>query len=270
MKKLLYIFPILTLFTLLSCEEVVNVDLETAPSRLVIDAAINWEKGTDGFIQTIRLTTTTGYYDTVIPTADGASVTVTNSTGTVFEFLEDPGTGNYICQDFVPVIGENYALSVIWNGQEFTAEETLKSVSEIADVVQNNEGGFLGDEIEVRFFFQDPPSEENYYYIITKAPVLAFPELDTFSDEFFNGNQSFGFFSDEDLAPGHNVTFEFYGVSRRYHEYISRIMQNSGTGPFGTAASTVRGNIINQTDESNYALGFFRVSELDVLDYVVQ
>ncbi|MFD0778445.1 hypothetical protein ACFQZF_08170 [Flavobacterium myungsuense] len=34
-----------------SCEDVVNVDLNAAPPKLVIDASINWEKGTSGNLQ---------------------------------------------------------------------------------------------------------------------------------------------------------------------------------------------------------------------------
>lgn len=268
MKRLLYILPVFLL--LISCEEVVNVDLETAAPRLVVEANLDWFRGTDGSQQTVRLTTTTAYYDTEIPTVSGATVFVTNTGGTLFEFVENPGTGNYVCGNFIPAIGETYVLTVVWEGQTFTATETMKGAPEITNVTQDNEGGFMGDEVEVRFFFQDAADEENYYYIKTESSVLAFPELDTFSDEFSNGNEEFGFFSDEDLAPGETVTFRFHAVSRRYHEYISRIMQNSGTGPFGTAASTVRGNIVNTTDETNYALGFFRATQAETLIYTVE
>jgi hypothetical protein len=58
MKKviLLTVFLISLFFT--SCEEVVDVDLDTAPPKLVIEAAINWKKATNGAQQVIRLTTT--------------------------------------------------------------------------------------------------------------------------------------------------------------------------------------------------------------------
>ena len=53
-------------------------------SKLVIDASIKWQKGTIGNDQTIKLSTTTGFYDSVIPTVSGATVFVTNSSNTVF------------------------------------------------------------------------------------------------------------------------------------------------------------------------------------------
>ncbi|MBL7712163.1 MAG: hypothetical protein JNL13_06860, partial [Chitinophagaceae bacterium] len=47
---------------LLSCTKVVVVDLKTAEPKLVVDASIDWVKGTPGHEQQIKLSTTTGYY----------------------------------------------------------------------------------------------------------------------------------------------------------------------------------------------------------------
>jgi hypothetical protein len=41
-------------------------------------------------------------------------------------------------------------------------------------------------------------------------------------------------------------------------------------GPFSTPPATVRGNIINQTNSNNFALGYFNLSETDVKNYVIQ
>ena len=43
-----------------------------------------------------------------------------------------------------------------------------------------------------------------------------------------------------------------------------------GGGPFSTQPATVRGNIVNETDSSNYPLGYFRISEISQLSYTVQ
>ena len=58
----LFIVLLIASFSVISCEEVVNVDLDTAAPKLVIDASIKWEKGTTGNVQKIKLTTTTDYY----------------------------------------------------------------------------------------------------------------------------------------------------------------------------------------------------------------
>ena len=55
MKKFFLYFFLTTTFIFTSCEEVVNIDLDNAAPKLVIDAIIKWEKGTTGEIQNIQL-----------------------------------------------------------------------------------------------------------------------------------------------------------------------------------------------------------------------
>ena len=72
MKKLIYI-AILSFFTF-SCEDVIDLELPTSESKLVIEASINWIKGTSGNEQQIKLTLSAPYFDTEIPPANGALV----------------------------------------------------------------------------------------------------------------------------------------------------------------------------------------------------
>src|SRR5690606_33357060 len=99
MKRLIFL---VFLCVFCSCEDEISLDLSTAPQRLVVDASIEWERGTDGSDQMIRLSLTGPYYTSGVPAATGATVYVTNSSGQVFEFTEDTGTGRYYCSDFVP------------------------------------------------------------------------------------------------------------------------------------------------------------------------
>lgn len=131
MKIAIKILVITMVLFFTSCEEVITVDLETAPPRLVIDASIDWVKNTTGNEQKIILSTTTGYYSQTFPTVSGATIFVTNSANTVFNFTEASGTGEYICNNFQPVIGETYVLNVALNGETYTATETLINVPSI-------------------------------------------------------------------------------------------------------------------------------------------
>ena len=83
MKNIHKYLAIFFCFYLLSCTKVVEVDLTTAEPKLVIDASIDWVKGTTGNEQKIILSTTTGYYSTTFPTVSGADIVITNSTNTV-------------------------------------------------------------------------------------------------------------------------------------------------------------------------------------------
>ncbi len=270
-KKILYIFSVLLL---ISCEDVITVDLDTAAPKLVIDASIDWEKGTSGNQQLIKLTTTTGYYSNVIPSVSGAIVFVTNSANTVFNFTEEvPNTGKYICTNFEPVIGENYVLTVNYAGQTYSASEKMIAVPDIANVTQRNDAGFSGEDIEVKFFFQDNPTENNSYLTRYKTPVNAFPEFEAIQDRFEQGNLMFGLYSNEDLKAGDTIDYSQYGISTQYYNYMNILLGVAGTNggsPFQTPPATVRGNIVNQTNEANYCLGYFRLCEVTKTQYVVQ
>jgi hypothetical protein len=80
-------------------------------------------------VQRIKLTTTTGYFKTVIPVVSNATIFITNSSNIKFTFMEIATTGEYICNNFNPVINEVYVLTVVHNGATYTATERLKSVS---------------------------------------------------------------------------------------------------------------------------------------------
>lgn len=274
MKNIKLLLFLITAAAFTSCEEVVDVDLTTAAPRLVVEASIDWMKGTDGSLQTVKLTTTTGYYETQIPVVSGATVTVTNSENIIFDFIENPGTGEYICINFIPVIGETYTLTVIHDGQTYTATETMYAVPEIGEIVQDNEGGFLGDNIEVRFFYQDDPLADNYYLTRYDTAILPYPEYNVSEDRFFQGNEMFGIFSDEDLKQGDVLKIQHYGISRRYYNYMLQLIAiasgGAGSGPFQSVPANVSGNIVNQTNQENYALGYFRLSEADTVSYTVQ
>ena len=148
MKNILKYRVVSACVLLLSCTKVVKVDLETAAPKLVIDASIDWIKGTTGNEQKIKLSTTTGYYDSTFPTVSGANIVITNSANTAFSFIEKPGTGEYICSDFHPVTGETYTLKVVLNEEIYTATETCISVPDIENnIEQKDKGGFGGDEV---------------------------------------------------------------------------------------------------------------------------
>ncbi len=67
----------------------------------------------------------------------GATVQITNSANTVFDFFSGSGfTGEYVCTNFVPVINENYTLTVQYNGQTYSATNTLYATPEILYVEQ--------------------------------------------------------------------------------------------------------------------------------------
>jgi len=270
MKKTFFLLIILLT---LSCEDVVDIPLETAEPRLVIEADILWKKNTTGQEQQIKLTLTTGFYDTVIPPATGATVQLINSINENFTFNEEGTTGIYKCANFEPIINESYTLIIIYKGETYRSTEKLLATPTIQNVIQETVGGFDGDVIQLTFFFPDNSTEENYYlykFDVTDNPL---PRLFANRDEFFNGNMMFGVYRDEDLAQNQSVKFNLISITAQDYTFMRQFISLSATAggnPFNPPSGVLKGNIINTTNENNYPLGYFRLAELDDKTQIVE
>ena len=266
---------------LVSCEDPISVDLNDAAPRLVVEASLDWEKGTSGNEQTIKLTTSTPYFDTeIVNDVLGATVRVTNTNTQQIFVFQDLNNGLYTTSSFVPILNDSYQLEVIYDGETYSATETLTPVTEILEVSQSLEGGFDDEILDVNIFFMDPEDEENYYLMRFIEEGDQFPVLETQSDEFSNGNLIDEFFEkdgdtgtqEEEFVVGDTVTISLYGISERYFNYIDLLIEqyDSGGDPFSTTPSRVKGNCINTSNPDNYAFGYFRLTEVDVVSYTFE
>ena len=273
MKKI-YFSLLIVLFTFISCEKVIDVDLSTSEPRLVIEATIQWYNGTPGNEQVVKLWTTTDYFSNVIPPVSGATVFITNSANEVFDFIEEiDNPGKYKCLTFNPVVNETYTLTVIHEGETYTSTEKLLDTPVISRIEQDDEGGILGNEIEVKFFFNDLVDQTNFYMVRIDDPNKVIPEFGVIEDRFFQNNEMFGLYFNEDLKPGDTLKCTLNGVTLNFYNYMDILLEQTGTnsaGPFSTPTATVRGNIVNQTNFDHFALGYFRLSKTEVSEYVIQ
>ncbi|UGS22841.1 DUF4249 domain-containing protein [Flavobacterium channae] len=275
MKNLsIYILLFVTSLFTISCEEVVDVNLNNSEPKLVIEAVIKWQKGTTGENQTIKLSLTNDFYTNDVLPANDAVVTITNSANVVFNFVQVPNTEDYACDNFQPVIGETYHLEVLYEGELYTATDVLYATPDIINVEQETVTGFGGDDqIQVKYFYQDNGAEENYYLLQVKNPNKQIPEFGVISDEFFQGNVMFGFYGSTETEPGITLDLSVQGVSKGYYNYMNKLITIAGSGsgnPFATPPATVRGNISNTTNNPNYPLGYFALGEVSTVEYLVQ
>ncbi|MES2410883.1 MAG: DUF4249 domain-containing protein [Bacteroidota bacterium] len=271
MKKIIII--ILILFSFASCEKVIDVGLTTAEPKLVVEASIRWYEQTDGSQQKIRLSTTTDYFASEIPAVTDAVVFITNSSGQIFTFIQNEIPGTYECYDFIPVVNENYALTIFYQGETYSASDQLLNTPQFTHVEQDDDAGILGNETEVKFFFNDIVNETNHYFLRIDDPYKVIPEYGVLEDRFFQNNEMFGLYYSEDLKPGDTLKCSLNGITLNYYNYMNVLLIQTGTnnmGPFSTPTSTVRGNVVNQTNFDNFALGYFRLSKTSVNEYIIQ
>lgn len=270
MKKALYI---VIAFILFNCEDVIDLKVPTSDPKLVIEASLNWFEGTDGSEQQIKLTLSAPFFDQEVPPANNATVLVEDTNNNIFEFVEEENTGIYKTNTFIPQINQEYTLTIIYQEQTYIGTDVLTTVTPIDYIEQNNEGGFSGEDIELKAFYTDPANIDNYYFFEFISDIPQIPVLEVYDDEFTDGNQIFAFYSEEDLEAGNLVTINNYGISQQFYQFMDLLLQQTsdgGGGPFQTQPATVRGNCINITNPENFPLGYFRVSQAYQFTYIVE
>ncbi|MEC7262171.1 MAG: DUF4249 domain-containing protein [Bacteroidota bacterium] len=272
MKQFINSLLILSIIPILSCTDVIDVEVPQGPTRLVIEASLDWEKGTAGNEQTIRLSKSTPYFDSnaFVP-AEGAQVSVTNLSSSVTYIFTDQGDGEYRTSSFEPVMGQSYSLTIQYDGEIYNAFETMTPVTNIIDIYQSREDGFDDEALEAHILFNDPDEESNNYLFKFKRAGDLLPVLEAGDDKFINGNQIdwwYEIMEDEDqnvvpFEPGDILDINMYGISRPYYDYIKvMISQMGNSGPFTPVPAAVKGNCINRTNPENFPYGYFRLSEM--------
>jgi hypothetical protein len=269
-------FGVLLLFIALlsSCTDVIDVNVPNGGARLVVDASIKWQKGTTGKTQTIHLRKSTAFFDRNpdVPVT-GASVTVTKENdGSIFVFA-DQNNGSYTATDFVPELNASYTLKILYNGNSYTATETLIAAPVINRVEQTIEGSDGDTEIVLQVFFDDLGDVKNHYLGEFTPSNLPLPSLAVISDKFSDGNENYIESDNESYISGVNVGINVYGISKRYYDYLNILIQQSGNdegGPFPTIPVQLKGNCTNVNDSNEEVLGYFRLGEFDATSYTIK
>jgi len=180
----------------------------------------------------------------------------------------EPGT-------YIPTNGSSlwdfnsdYQLTVIHNGETYIAKTKIKPSVPIDKVIQEDGALFDGDETEINITFTDNGTREDFYLFDFDFSLFLPSE-----DRFYQG-QTFNFsYFYEDMIGGEEVTIKILGIDKRYFEYMELLIDQSeqdGGNPFQTPPAELRGNFINTTDQDNYPLGYFNLSESYSFDFTIQ
>ena len=269
MKKI-YIYTILTVLLFSNCEKVVDIDVPSIKPKLIIDASFEvlFNESPVKANVAVKLKLSTDYFDETIPTVSDAIVFLTNTAdSSVINFSDVNLNGNFTpIINFIPKDAIEYELTVVYKNEIYKGTATKVKSTQIDSAIQGDETLFSGKEIEVKVAFKDNVDNENYY-LFNFTNNLFLP----LEDRFFNGtNYNFSFFyQEEEIEVPTNVTVTMSGITKDYFTYF-RILQNqsgtSGGGPFQSVPSSLLGNIINTTNEANFPLGYFHISETDTIN----
>ncbi len=286
-----------------ACQDVIDLDLEEGKSQFVIDAWINNKPEA----QVIKLRYTSTYFNsTPSPKATGAEVVVTSSTGETYTFTDENNDGDYT---WTPAtgesfggIGEDYLLSVVLEGKEYTAVSTMNRVMPIDTITYEDREEEQGDPagIYAEFFATDFVGTGDSYWIkaFKNDQYLNKPsELNTAYDAGFTpgGNIDGLVFitpirtginrvpdsgddavDDSDQPPykvGDKITVEIHSLTDEAFFFLEQALIQMTLGDqtiFASPVVNVPTNIISPSGEDNEAVGFFCVSAVSRKERMVE
>lgn len=185
-----------------------------------------------------------------------------------FLFFSDlNANGDYEPIDsFIPSDNTEYELTVIHENEIFKGKAIKVKSNRINDIQQGDETLFSGEEIELKISFTDEVAVDNYYLF-----NIDIYNYITIEDRYFDGSEyNFSYFyKDDNIEFPKNIAIKMSGVSKEYYTYFRVLINQSGQnagGPFQSVPSSLLGNMINTTNEANFPLGYFHISETDTFN----
>ncbi|MCE2495007.1 MAG: DUF4249 domain-containing protein [Flavobacteriales bacterium] len=272
MKKwILLLLPI----ALLSCEDVVELELPEGEPLLVIDGQITNQPGKTR----VLLTESVPYFDEVgNPPVEGAIIELFEDGASVGTFTE-LDSGLYVSA-YTGITGKSYHIEIeLSDGSTYASEqELLTRVPPIDSVYYRYETDlqFLEDGYYVYFATQELPGKPEFYrwkYYFNGIYQNTRFDINIANDDFVDGNYVVDFAVNfEPFFVGDSVEIEQYSTTRDYYDYWILIgTQVSQVGsPFDPPPAPVVGNMICTDDANETVLGYFSAHGLARGSVIVQ
>lgn len=263
MKKINLYLLLFLLFS--SCEKVIEIDLNEAKPRIVIDGKIDFMEVDSMGTASIFLHWTSSFYElNTFKTIDNAQVKITDQNGHTHN-LDFTSNGYYMTNSIEKGnIGDEYQLEIIYNGKTIHSTSSLVRSVKIDSLTYtvDNFGPHQANGYTVSCHFTDPAGEVNYYYLKIMIDGEYNHGYYITRDDAVDGQTiSYPFFRNL-IVDSSNVQVELYNIDEVAFEYFKVLtMQDQG------GMSTAPGNPLSNIEGD--AIGLFRVSYKDVQNIAV-
>jgi len=259
-----YLALTIVMITSLSCTEIIDIELDSTFTRLVVYGEIT----TDLLQHEVELTRTTDYFfNEGPPPVINASVSISFNDSTVLLEEKDGSPGVYrIPFPYQGIPGTRYVLNISGvdidedgTDEEYTAESIMPLIEE-ADSIQLQKfitpffSGF-----QVLLYSKDPEGPNWYNFKILRNGELLNQRISDYTvqpDEFVKNNYIFalpvGFLNDDDedelILPGDTVSLEINSLTKDYYDFVvdaqSEIFGNNPlfSGPPANVSSNISNN----------------------------
>ncbi|MDD4922978.1 MAG: DUF4249 domain-containing protein [Bacteroidales bacterium] len=231
---------------LYSCEKVIDLDLNTSSSQMVIQGNIYDQAGP----YTVRISKSVGFDEpSIYPAVTGAIVTISDNAGNA-EVLSEDSAGVYVTDLLQGLPGRTYTLRVEADGQIFTATAAMPPAVEI-DSLYSEKSDF-GNFKQIAVDFYDPANTTNYYRLVDFINGKKQENIMVASDMASEGKKISGtlMYEEDELKSGDTYTLWLECVDKGVYDYFRT------AGTFNGHAASPSNPLSNI---SNGALGFFNV-----------
>ncbi|HAQ17901.1 MAG TPA: hypothetical protein DCR40_01555 [Prolixibacteraceae bacterium] len=261
-----YILIPLVLLILISCEKVIDIDLNQSNPRFVIEGNLSNVAGASK----VRISKTLNFDETTAyPAISGTLVTITDNKLNQTDTLTETSAGIYFKSGLAGIEGHPYTMMVKIGNEIFTAVSTMPNSVNLDSLVQENlagsgTGGGPGGSggpgnpggdhdyetiIQITPHYTDPVNSENYYqFEVTRNDTLV---NDVFirNDVGFNGSSSHLPLRVK-TDKGDVVTIDLQCIDKTVYNYFFGLNENinqSSATPANPASNI-----------NNGALGYFK------------
>jgi hypothetical protein len=254
-NSFLILFYLAPIFVLPGCQKVINVDLNEATPRIVIEGLINDRRGP----YSVSITRSGSYFNQpVLPSVSGAQVIVKDNLG-ITDTLKEAAPGIYLTSKTRGIPGRTYTLQVIADNQEYDGTSTMLSHVNIdslklvkSDFQRFDFGGNNGNQLnmEIHCFFKDPPDKNFYRVKVFKNDSINTQSYRLYDDQYTNGEETELRVSRAEAGSSYRV--ELMSIDKSTYGYYRTLDDLLFTNPFfGSTPANPNTNL------SNGALGYF-------------
>ncbi|WP_422348253.1 DUF4249 family protein [Flagellimonas sp.] len=257
------------ILAMLSCEEVIDVEVPSEEPRLIVDALVRVDPTSNIVDIEVEVGLTDAFFGE-IPVTNLKQITLA---GGVLVDYDNPGSGIYKGTRSAESLkaSEELLLQLEWEDKLYYGSTTYASSVPIDDLRIGTNTLFDDEETEIIITITDDPNRNDFYVV-----DLGFGNFVTLEDQFFQGQQfSFSYFYDEKFEPGQEITVSVLGADQAFYNYMNLLIEQTeeDLGVFETPTSTLRGNIFDVTELDNidffdnvnipneFLLGYFAVVE---------
>ena len=294
-KRILTFIPSLIItLTLVSCEDVIQLDAPKTDPYLVVDGSITNAVGE----QVIKLTKSQNLLDQTVPTGiQNASVKVIDDLGKIYEFKDLKNNGRYVWKpanetEIMGVVGRTYALEIKSENETYTAISKLNRVPKIDSIVYKLEDANIrqkGDGkpdkgYDAHFYAIDPKGVGDCYRIkvykndtlrnLAQNIVIAYDAIGNKSP--FGDGLSFilplrRLASTELFRENDRIKVELLSITEAHFDFWSQLRQElNNAGLFARPSSRIPSNINNVNASSpKQASGWFGASAISSMEVKV-